>query len=240
MSDIEPVTAPAASHDTVSADMIGAVTKVDRSIKVRRENDGPLINYWLYFFLLSWITLGIYSLVLFFKRITRIDAFSERKRDYYESVLEWTQRHAESKGRRGEVEHLINDTRQEVRTAFDGDLRPIRAGLALLLSIVTLGLYGIYVLYRENRFWWDAQKLEQDFDDKLSQMWTTLGITKYPINFTVDTGKNRNFALYFILSIVTLGVWGIVWDYKIHTDPDKLYSEYHGIEDTVLATIRTV
>jgi hypothetical protein len=70
-------------------------------------------------------------------------------------------------------------------------------------------------------------------------MWGKLGIVKYPINYQIDQSKKRDFALYLILSIVTVGIWGLVWDYKIQTDPDNLFGEYHSIEDTVLQTVRS-
>jgi hypothetical protein len=76
-----------------------------------------------------------------------------------------------------------------------------------------------------NRYWWDAQLLEQDFDDKLSQIWMRLGIARYPLTFQVDQSKRRDYAFYLILSSVTLGIWAMVWDYKIYkiyTDPDNL------------------
>src|SRR2546423_1622370 len=113
------------------------------------------------------------------------------------------------------------------------------SGLPVLLTVVTFGLYGFYVLYRLNRYWWDAQVLEQDFDDKLSQIWTKLNLMRYPISFTADQGKRRSYALYLILSLVTFGLWAIVWDYKIQTDPDNLYDEFHSVEDTVLQAVRS-
>ena len=61
-----------------SADMVQSVTNLDRAIKMRRDSDTQLMNYWLYFFLVSWVTFGIYGLVLFFKRTGRIDGFSAR------------------------------------------------------------------------------------------------------------------------------------------------------------------
>ncbi len=231
--------APAQQGPTpASADMVQAVTRIDRAIKERRDSDTTLINYWLYFFLVSWVTLGIYGLVLFFKRIGRIDRFSERKRPYYEALLDWTERYSQQQGKEDEVHHMLGDMRSEIQAAYKGNLRKINAGLSFLLTIVTIGIYGLYVLYRMNRYWWDAQVVEQDFDDKLSQVWSKLDLMRYPVSFTLDQGKRRGYALYLILSIVTIGIWGIVWDYKIHTDPDNLYKEFHSIEDTVLQTVR--
>jgi hypothetical protein len=223
-----------------NADLVQSVTQIDRAIKLRRDNDVSLINWWLYVLLVSWVTFGIYAIVLFFKRIHRIDRFSQRKRAYYDGVLEWTERQAIQRGQGAVVHNDIADMRSEVDRAYQKDLRPINAGLSFLLSIITLGIYGFYVLYRMNRYWWDAQTVEQDLDDKLSQTWIKLGFTRYPITFQLDQSKRRSYGLYLVLSIVTLGIWGLVWDYKIHTDPDNLFKEFHGVEDTVLQIVRSL
>ncbi len=222
-----------------STDLIATVTKLDRAIKVRRDTDVEFVNWWVYFLLLSWVTFGIYPLYIYFKRMIRIDRFSARKHAYYDAVLEWTERTATQKGSDSLVHHDIVDLQSEVKRAYAADLRPIKAGLSFVLTIITLGIYGFWVLYRLNAYWWHAQVLEQDFDDKLSQMWIKLGIARYPLTFDVDQGKRRNYWLYLILSFVTLGIWGLVWDYKIYTDPDNLFGSFHTVEDTVLQIART-
>jgi hypothetical protein len=228
----QPVRAPAGT------DMVQTVTQLDRAIKQRRDTDYNLVNWWLYFFLLSWITFGIYTIYLFFKRISRVDGFNERKHAYYNAVLAWTERYAIQIGREEDVHHQLADLRSEVEAAYRGNQRPIRAGLSFLLTVVTLGIYGFYVLYRLNRAWWDPQTLEQDLDDGLSQIWMRLDLMRYPIDYTLDQGKRRSYALYLILSIVTFGIWGLVWDYKIQTDPENLWASLHTVEDTVLQTVR--
>jgi hypothetical protein len=241
----EPATAlavetppPASSQVPASADMVQSVTTLDRSIKQRRDSDTTLINYWLYFFIVGPFTFHIYTIVLFFKRIGRIDGFTARKQPYYTSLVEWTERYARQHGKEDAVHRELADLRSEIDAAYKGNLRPIKAGVSFLLSLVTLGIYGLYVLYRMNRYWWDAQVLEQDYDDKLSQVWTKLDLMRYPITFTVDQGKRRGYALYLILSIVTLGIWWVVWDYKLQVDSDNLYPSFHSVEDTVLQTVR--
>ena len=103
---------------------------------------------------------------------------------------------------------------------------------------MTLGIYGLYVLYRLSRAWWDPQVLEQDLDDAISQVWMRVDLMRYPIEFAVDQGKRRSYALYLILSIFTVGIWGLVWDYKIQTDLKHLWASFHTVEDTVLQTVR--
>jgi len=230
---------PGVTGEAASTDLIQSVTRIDRAIKQRRDSDIQLVNWWLYVLVLSWVTVGIYGLYLYFKRISRIDGFSNRKRAYYEALLEWTERQAKLKGNEDAVHHELLDLSGDVTRAYEHDLRPIKAGLSFVLTLVTIGIYGLYVLYRINRYWWDAQVVEQDFDDKLSQMWMKLGIVRYPITYEVDQSKRRSYALYLILSIVTFGIWGLVWDYRIHTDPDNLFHEYHSVEDSILQTVRS-
>ncbi|MDP3029417.1 MAG: DUF4234 domain-containing protein [Deltaproteobacteria bacterium] len=218
--------------------MIQEVQKIERSIRERRDTDVPLVNYWLYIFLLSWVTLGIYPIVLFFKRIGRIDKFIIRKKEYYEGVIGYTEKYAKENNKYDDLHHQIQDLKNLYEDNFGKKIKELKAGLSFFLSIVTFGIWAIVVLFKQNEIWNKLQGFEQDFDDNLSQIWSKLGLAKYPINFRPDSSKNRSFILYIVLSIVTFGIWGIVWDYKIHTDPDKLYKEFHSVEDTVLNTIR--
>ena len=121
-----------ASQTPAGADMVQAVTRLDRAIKERRDTDVQLVNWWLYALLLSWITLGIYGLYLFFKRIIRIDGFSERKRTYYEAMLDWTERYAQSTRKEDAVHHDLTDMRSEIGAAYKGNLRKINASLSFV------------------------------------------------------------------------------------------------------------
>jgi hypothetical protein len=219
-------------------DMSYTVTRIDRAIKERRDSDKILINFWLYFFIVNPVTFGIYGIVLFFQTIGRIDRFSERKHMYYEELVTWSARYAQQESREDDVHDMLTDMRSDIQAAYRGNLRKVNAGISFLLTIVTIGIYFFYVLYRMNRYWWDAQILEMDFDDKLSQTWSKLGLMRYPVAFTLDQGKRRSYPMYLILSIITFWIWAIVWHYKIHTDPDNLYGEFHSNEDTVLQIVR--
>ena len=96
-----------ASLTPASADMVQSVTTLDRSIKARRDSDTSLINYWLYLFIVNLVTFGIYGLVLWFKRINRIDGFTARKQVYYTGLIEWTERYARQQGKEDVVHHEL-------------------------------------------------------------------------------------------------------------------------------------
>lgn len=154
-TEMVPAT-PATAPGPASADMVQLVTRIDRAVKQRRDVDTQLMNYWLYLLLVSWVTLGIYGVILFFKRIGRVDGFTGRKRAYYDALVEWTRRYAQQQGKEDDVHHELSDLHEEIGAAYGGDLRPVRAGMSFLLSVVTLGIYGFYVLYRMNAYWWAA------------------------------------------------------------------------------------
>lgn len=225
--------------DIKEINMIQEVQKIERNIKNRRETDVPLINWWLYVLLLSWVTFGIYTIFLYFKRIGRIDKFIARKHEYYINLLAWTEKYTQEKGTFDQVQAQLKDAVEIVKNAFSKKIKPIRAGLSLLLTIVTLGIYGLIVLYKMNKAWYILMQFEQDFDDMLSAIWMKASLLKYPLSFSVNSSKKRSFGLWLFLSIITFGIAGLVWDYKIHTDPDNIYAEFHTVEDTVLQTIRT-
>ncbi|MCF8357161.1 MAG: DUF4234 domain-containing protein [Prolixibacteraceae bacterium] len=214
------------------------VLRIERSVRERNETDKVLINYWLYLFLLSWITFGIMAIVLFFQRISRIDKFINRKKDYYDGLIIYSEQIAKEKGKYEELSTQINNLRDVYEHDFLKNNKKINAGLSLLLIIITLGIWGLIVMYKLNKAWDNLQRSEQKFYDELNPILTKLELTKYPVNFRIKTNKKRSFILYLILTIITCGIWGIVWDYKIHTDADNLYPEIHTAEDSVLGMIK--
>ena len=218
--------------------MVQEAQKIERSIRERRDTDVPLVNYWIYVLVLSWLTLGIFPIIVYFQRIIRIDKFIQRRRDYYPSVTGYTTSYAKETGQYDSVSTQLQDMKRRYDEEFEGSIKEINAPLAFLLSLVTFGIWGVYVLYRMNRVWDDLQRFEEGFDLELSAVWSKVGLSRYPIQFQRDPKKTRSFALYLILSIVTFGIWGIVWDYQIHTDPDRLYTEFHSAEDMVLQVVR--
>jgi hypothetical protein len=212
---------------------------LERSVKDRRDVDQPLANWWLVTFLISPITFGIYGLILYFKRIGRINRFIERKQRYYSAIVDFTQKYAEARGVLDPVRAHLHDLSVETTEAISSRVKKTSPVWAFILSLVTFGVWGLVVLYRLNRAWYQLSLIEQEFDDKLSQIWIRVGLTRYPLTFNVDHTKKRSFGLNLLLCCATFGIWSLVWDYKIHTDPDNLYREFHGVEDTVLQTVRS-
>jgi len=222
-----------------AAATVQSVARLEQAVRGRGETDRSFVNWWIYYLLLSWITFGIAPLYYYYRRMSRLDAFTRRKRAYYEAVVEFTDRRAESAGASSTIRPVTDTLRAELAFAGRFALKPIEAGLNLILTFVTFGIWSFVVYYKVNRAWDDRQRFEAIFIDRLSQAWLQLGLLRHPITFRVDQGKQRSFWIWFVLSIVTLGIGFIVWDYRLHTDPDRLYPEFHAVEDSVLQIART-
>lgn len=218
---------------------VQAVTALEASIRRRADTDTQFLNWWVYVLLVSWVTLGIASIYFFIKRMSRIDKYSIRKLEYYTALADFTDRYSQAAQQQAQADATLRDMRTLLERAKGYSLKPIGALKSFLLTIVTFGIWGVVAWYQINRAWADRQQTEAEFDQLLSSAWLQLGITRYPITFEPAPGKNRNFWLYFGLQIITLGIWGLVWDYKVHTDPDNIFPRIHQVEDTVLQLVRS-
>lgn len=148
--------------------------------------------------------------VIFYKRLNRADLFSDRRRHYYAAVLDYTTRYADQNGQAARVRYEIADLTTYVKDRFNSVHRPIKAGLSVVLSFITLGVYWYISVYRLMKYWWEIQVTEQDFCDRLSLIWSKLGIIHYPVSYEPVQQVRRSFWTSFLLSIVTLGIYGIV------------------------------
>lgn len=218
---------------------IPATQQVDRYVHQRRETDQVFIGWGVYFFLLTWATFGIYPVIIFYRRLNRADLFRDRRLNYYNALLAASRQYAETDGQYGAAHDDLADLERFAKERFEDTHKPIKAGLSVFLSFITLGIYGCISVARLMHFWWQIQLTEQDFDEKLSLIWTKLGILHYPITFEPVPQLNRGFGMHFFLTVVTLGIYGAVWDYQLHTDPEKVYPEFHAAEDAALSALRT-
>ena len=97
---MEPTTSsiPASGMSASTAATVQTVARLEQAVRARTTSDHTFLNWWVYFLLLSWITFGIATLYYFYRRMSRIDAFSRRKQAYYDAVIEFTERRADVAG----------------------------------------------------------------------------------------------------------------------------------------------
>jgi len=132
-----------------------------------------------------------------------------------------------------DVSALINNMDRSVREARLEELEK-NAVLWAFVSLVPFGQwYSYYFLmkdfYRHER---REDLFVQDFLRTLYQ----LGI---PINLPYRNPPipDRSFALYFVLTLITGGIFGVYWVYVLVSDPNNHFRQQMAIEDTVMAQV---
>lgn len=217
--------------------MLQNLPRLENSIRESRDTDVELANWWLVMLVLSWLTLGIYPIIVFIKRISRRDRHFARVKDVLRAAYDCTREIADTKKADLQGELVNIESKLELASSQDGILRRHGAGFWFLISILTFGFGAIYVWYFHTKDWYGLQRFEKEIMDDFSRVWTQLGIVKYPVNVEI-TAKDRSFGLYLILHFVTFGIWAIIWDYIIHTEPLVVFKESQNWEQTILNAFR--
>ncbi len=242
------------------------------------------------------------SFHLMYKRAKRVNFFIQRKKEWYETITEFTTNSCKNSDSLGKLEDFINEevnmspkkinyTYLIIIAAFsilyyflktqDSLYRvlPLLAilileylflyqrvqdpiislsvknmGFLMLISVLAVIFLGdvlgntinnvawimILAIYSMpiNYLWNKLQKRESRFCELINNIWIEEGWMTEKIEFFVDPRKQRSMREWIFLSVITLGIVGIVWDYKIHTDPDNMYPRFYKAEDDMLEIIK--
>lgn len=110
-----------------------------------------------------------------------------------------------------------------------------------LLALFVILTYFFIMLFiyinKMNSIWDKLQKWEKEFYNHVNVILIDLNITKYGIPFSVDYKLKKNYFFNLFLCFITCGIWLIVWDYKIHIQPNNLFSVFHNAEDNIAKLI---
>lgn len=113
----------------------------------------------------------------------------------------------------------------------------------LTVIIIVWGLFAfgviIVYIYKMNKVWDEIQKFEYEMYEEISGAFIALNLIEHPIIYYIDTSIKKDFIKYTVLGFLTIGIWFLVWDYHIHTAPERLYKIFHGAEDSVLEIIKS-
>jgi len=108
---------------------------------------------------------------------------------------------------------------------------------ALLFTIFAfIPILNLYVLYVLTKYPFEHDSRWHAFTQQAQYALGQVGI-----NIATPSWKTlprRSFWLYFILSIVTLGLFGIYWLYKLIDDPNEHYKAQWQFEDQLMSQLR--
>lgn len=175
------------------------------------------------------IIIAIYPLYLLIKRRS---AHFQRDATLRGGIIEYLKARAASQNVNISSEVA---TMNVVHSESLGEEREKSAVLWIILSIVTLGILGIYVLYFLTKDPPNHDHRQLAFMQQAQSAASKLGMT-----IVVPTWKSlpgRSFFLYFILTIVTMGFFGIYWYYVLFKDFNEHFKAQWVFEDQLVSTI---
>jgi hypothetical protein len=239
---------------------------------------------------------------LMYKRAKRVNFFIQRKKEWYETISEFTINSCKNSESLGKLEDFINEEVNmppkkinytyliiiavlfipyyflkiedslyralpllvifilEYLFLYQRVQNPIMSlsiknmGFLMLISVLAVILMGdvlgntinnvawimILAIYSMpiNYLWNKLQKREYRFCDLINNIWIEEGWMTEKIEFFVDPRKHRSMREWTFLSVITGGIGFLVWDYKIHTDPDSMYPRFYKAEDEILEIIK--
>ena len=202
----------------------------------RAATDLKLMNWWTDVFILQPFTGGLYYFWREYKQIERRDKHFKRMQEFFKLTTESLDTISEQQ--RGVARQELASLRRELET--EPDVKKLFAekkpDLSILLSIITFGLYAIYIFYCELQEWADLQDFEQAYLKQINPVLNKLGLCTHNVEL-VKVSKQRNIFLAFLWSLLTFGFYGLYLDYKIHHEPDYVFIESYKMEDELLRLI---
>ena len=183
-----------------------------------------------------WPVLGIISfivlIVLIYKLVDRRNAHFKRQTFLMEDAIKLLRKIAEEKKTSVETElSLCERTLREARAEETEKSAVLWAILSAVTNIATL-----YVCYFLMKDFYKHERREDGFWEDISKILSKLGISFSPPR-RMNPLPNRSFILYLILSIITIGIFGIYWLYVLIKDPNEHFRYHASIDEELFTTL---
>lgn len=178
---------------------------------------------------------GIIWVFLLYKLVKRRNTHFARQRFLYEDLANTVKELASKKG--VDLSLPMNNLERTYREAMVEETEK-SAALWAILSFIT-GIAVLYIFYFLMKDFFKHERKEELFFEDLNRALITAGITMNLPRRTVPI-PDRSFILYFILSLITFGIFGIYWIYVLLEDPNNHFRQQAMIEDTIISQVSPI
>jgi len=227
-----------------------------RDIRMRSEYDKMMSTAWLAIYLVPIIVIlitipamllgapeilllspilaivSIVSIVLIYKLVDRRNTHFKRQMFLMEDTIKLIRKIAEQK--KTDVETELSLCERTLREAKTEETEKNAVLWAILSAIIFIATW--YVYYFLMKYFYKHERREDGFWEDASKILGKLGISFTPPR-RVNPLPNRSFVLYLILSIITLGIFGIYWLYVLIKDPNEHFKYHSSVDEELLATL---
>ncbi len=190
-----------------------------------------------FFFLVGiFVLVLVASLIVFtimlYKLVKRRNTHFARQAFLHDDLIQMAREVAAKRG--VDVSLALNNLDRNVKEARFEETEK-SAALWAILGLVT-GLATYYIFYFLMKDFYKHERREDIFNDDLNRLLVTAGVPANPPRRTYPT-PDRSFILYFILSLITAGLFTIYWVYVLLTDPNNHFRQQAMMEDTVMMQV---
>lgn len=166
--------------------------------------------------------------------ISRRNDHFRRDKVLRSALVEYIRQEGEATGRSSQLSTEIA-TMNSINGEASADETEKSAVLWIILSIVTFGLLGLYVLYFLTKDPYKHDSRQQGFMQQAQSALVKLG--KTVVNPSWKALPSRSFFLYFVLSIITFGLFEYYWYYTLIVDFNNHFKAQWQLEDSIMAAI---
>lgn len=213
-----------------------AIERVRMNMRDREETDA--VMSFATWFLIGIITAGIAWLYVEYKLIKRRNEHFKRQWKLMESLESILKSIGDSK--RADISAALAAMSSARKDSVDNEEEK-SAGVWVILSIITGSIAGLYVMYFLTVDIYKHFKNQSRFVNALVSGMNSLGVTNVAsIPITVESQyevPSRSFALYLVLTIITLGIFGIYWSYIIFKDYNEHFRTQWRLEDELVQNL---
>jgi len=177
----------------------------------------------------------IVSIILRYKLVKRRNTHFKRQVFLFEDTVAAVKAIATKKG--VDVEVGLASCERTVREAKAEETEKSAVLWAILSAFIFLAEW--YINYFLMKDFYKHERREDGFWEDLSKTLDKCGIT-FSVSRRTEATPNRSFVLYLIVTIITMGLFGIYWLYVLLKDPNEHFKYHMQIEDQLLSTLESV
>ncbi|MBO8181663.1 MAG: DUF4234 domain-containing protein [Archaeoglobus sp.] len=182
------------------------------------------------FIMLAGLALNIYVI---YKWVSRRNEHFKRQRLLFRAIIGYLRAKSPEDGTLNQLNRL-----ESLLNEIEAEEEEKNAVLWALIQFVPYvgGILLLYVYHFLNKDFWRHERREDHFLDVVSSILVDEN------HFFYDSAcvPNRNTVLYVVLSIVTLGFFGLYWVYTLTKDPNEHFKRHVRWETQLLQALRSL
>ena len=190
---------------------------------------------WIVLLYLLGIVGFIVSIVLIYKLVKRRNTHFKRQQFLFEDVISALRTIAKKKEVNVEVE--LSSCERTVREVRAEETEKGAVLWAILSAIIILAHW--YVNYFLMKDFYKHERREDGFWEDARSVLNKIGVP-FSLPRRTEIMPDRSFVLYLILTIITIGLFGIYWLYVLLKDPNEHFRYHIQVEDELLSALESV